>query len=258
MVLTASSAVVELSVFNVLAYPVERWKWVDLVNSEPLIHQEPMKTFYLGKTPLSTTLQLDLSPSRIKKGGFKIAAFGTSTTSLFESLTQDICAKQTYHVMEKVTVSDSARNGGSLVMKCIDIPHDSRKQFQNLTMEVACIVWAQALLDDVYDFIAEEVGRLGQPPFQIPQFCFVELALAMEVSPDAAAKQKAAIFLVEEVIAEDRQGPFKKYLNNVSPVPLMMAHKEDEDRASFLAFTQHVQYWKTKKQAFVSDYQGKY
>jgi hypothetical protein len=247
-----------LSVFNVLAYPVERWKWVDLINepdSQPSLstHQEPMKTFYLEKNPLSTTLQLDLSPSRIKKGGFKIAAFGTCTTSLFKSsITQDICAKRTYHVVERVTVSDSPANG-SLVTTCIDVLHDSRKQFQNLAMEVACIVWAQALLDDVYDFITKGIGRLGKPPFQVPPFRFVESALAVEVSPD----QKAAVFLVEEVIAEDQQGPFRKYLNNVSPVPLMMSRKEDEDHTSFLAFTQHVQYWKTKKQAFVSDYQGK-
>lgn len=257
MVLT-SSAVVELSKFNVLAYPVECWKWADLVNepSQPSLstHRESMKTFYLEKNLLSTTLQLDLLPLRIKKCGFKIAAFGTSTTSLFKSsIMQDICAKRTYHVVERVTVSDLAANG-SLVTTCIDVPHDSRKQFQNLAMEVACIIWAQALLDDIYDFITEELGHLpGDPPFQIPQFRFVESALAMEVSPD----QKAAVFLVEEVIAEDQQGPFRKYLNNVSPVPLTMSHKEDKDRASFLAFTQHVQYRKTKKQAFVSDYQGK-
>jgi len=77
----------------------------------------------------------------------------------------------------------------------------------------------------------------------------------MESSLDDG-KQNNAVFLVEEVIAEEKQGPFRKYLNNVSPIPLMMTCKEDEDRALFLAFSQHVQYWKTKKQVFVSDYQG--
>ena len=56
----------------------------------------------------------------------------------------------------------------------------------------------------LYDFITEETGYLGKPSFQIPHFRFVESALAIEVSPD----QKAAVFLVEEVIAEDQQGPF--------------------------------------------------
>jgi Alpha-kinase family len=107
------------------------------------------------------------------------------------------------------------------------------------------------LLDLVYKFISED----GQSPFHIPKFRFVESALAMESSLDDGKKNNA-VFLVEEVIAEENQGPFRKYLNNVSPIPLMMTSKEDEERAMFLAFSQHVQYWKTKKQVFVSDYQG--
>ncbi|GLB40066.1 putative alpha-kinase family protein [Lyophyllum shimeji] len=67
---------------------------------------------------------------------------------------------------------------------------------------------------------------------------------------------KKTAFLLEEVIDTSTEGPFRKYLNNTSPVPLAMETKADEERAKFLAFTQHVQYWKTKKQAFVSDYQG--
>ena len=35
-----------------------------------------------------------------------------------------------------------------------------------------------------------------------------------------------------------------------------METKADEQWAKFLAFNQHVQYWKMKKQAFVSDYQS--
>ena len=68
---------------------------------------------------------------------------------------------------------------------------------------------------------------------------------------------KKATFLLEEVIDENTEGPFRKYLNNVSPEPLVMETKKDEEWAKFLAFSQHVQYWKTKKQVFVSDYQGK-
>lgn len=240
--------------FDVLAYPVERWTWDDLINnsSKPVssTNQEPEKNFYL-KSPMSTTLQLDLSASKVKKGGFKIAAFGTSTTSLFKlSASLNICAKRTYHVVERVTETN-----GSLVTKSIDIPHDRQKQFQNISMEITCLVWAQALLDIVYAFVAEGTESLGRPPFHIPQFRFVELALALERSLDDG-RQKNAVFLVEEVIAKDQQGLFRKYLNNVSPIPLSMTCKADSDRAKFLAFSQHVQYWKTKKQVFVSDYQG--
>lgn len=246
-----------MSIFNVVAYPVECWTWDDLVNNSSKsissTNQEPEKNFYLGKSPISTTLQLDLSASKIKKGSFKIAAFGTSTTRLFKSsATLDVCAKRTYYVTERVTETN-----GSLVTKSIDTLHDSQKQFRNLSMEITCIVWAQALLDIVYDFVAESSG---QPPFHNPQFRFVELTLALDSESSRSLdnrKQKKAVFLVEEVIAEDQQGPFRKYLNNVSPNPLQMTTKEDNDRARFLAFSQHVQYWKTEKQVFVSDYQGK-
>jgi hypothetical protein len=95
---------------------------------------------------------------------------------------------------------------------------------------------------------------------QFPQFRFVELTLALDLERSRSLdnkRQKNAVFLVEEVIAEDQQGPFRKYLNNVSSIPLPMSNKEDNDRARFLAFSQHVQYWKTERQVFVSDYQGK-
>jgi len=125
-------------------------------------------------------------------------------------------------------------------------------------MEIACAVWARALLNLVYDFIDKETKRFGRIPFNIPRFRFVELALAMEHDSATRGRQNYnSIFLLEEVIAEDQQGPFRKYLNNVSPTPLVMSSPEDDERAKFLSFSQHVQYVKTMKQAFVSDYQGK-
>jgi hypothetical protein len=132
------------------------------------------------------------------------------------------------------------------------VPHEGEKQFQNLTMEVSCLVWAQALLDLVYDFIKEASDFKA---LHIPQFRFVNAAITIEQSSSTSVKKTA--FLLEEVIDANTEGPFRKYLNNVSPEPLMMKTKEDERRAKFLAFSQHVQYWKTKKQVFVSDYQGK-
>jgi len=33
-------------------------------------------------------------------------------------------------------------------------------------------------------------------------------------------------------------------------------YEDDNDRAEFLAFAQHVQYLKTKKRAYVADFQG--
>jgi hypothetical protein len=246
-------------------YPVECRTWAQLLDSDQTAKPNPSQisfgkegnNFYLGK-PLTSTLQLDLTTSNLKKGGFKLAAFGTSIPGVFKVGCADseaICAKRTYNAVERVVEVH-----GSLKRKTVNVPHEGEKQFQNLTMEVSCLVWAQALLDIVYDFIMIKEGsdgstKLPNLPFHIPQFRFVKAAIAVEQSSSTSAKKTT--FLLEEVIDANTEGPFRKYLNNVSPEPLVMETKEDEKRAKFLAFSQHVQYWKTKKQVFVSDYQGK-
>ena len=217
-----------------------------------LPRNEEGKNYYF-RSPLTSTLQLDLVMSKMKKGGFKLAAFGTSMPAIFNLKARDtggeaICAKRTYDAVERVV-----EVSGSLTKRIVNIPHQGEKQFQSLMMEVTCLVWAQALLGIVYDFIEVENKEYAtHSPFNIPQFCFVNAAIAMESSPPS----KRTTFLIEEVINADVEGPFRKYINNISPVPLVMETKEDDDRARFLAFSQHVQYWKTRKQAFVSDYQG--
>lgn len=188
----------------------------------------------------------------MKTGGFKLAAFGTSMPAVFkEEGAGAICAKRTYNAVERVVEVD-----GFLTKKFVNVPHEGEKQFQYLTMEVSCLVWAQALLNIVYDFIKEETEDLMKLPFHIPQLRFVKAAIAIEQSSSIVANKST--FLLEEVIDTNTEGPFRKYLNNVSPEPLRMETKEDEERAKFLVFSQHVQYWKTKKQVFVSDYQGKF
>jgi hypothetical protein len=208
---------------------------------------------------MTSTLQLDLTTSNLKKGGFKLAAFGTSMPGVFKAGCHGadsgaICAKRTYNAVERVVEVN-----GSLTKKIVNVPHEGEKQFQNLTMEVSCLVWAQALLDIVYDFIKEEsdldIGGPMNLPFHVPQFRFVKAAIAMEQSSSTSVKKTT--FLLEEVIDSNTEGPFRKFLNNVSAEPLVMKTKEDEEWAKFLAFSQHLQYWKTKKQVFVSDYQGK-
>ena len=179
--------------------------------------------------------------------------------SVFGADSETICAKRTYDAAERIVEVN-----GSLTKKIVNVPHEGEKQLQNLTMEISCLVWAQALLDIVYDYIKEDSGlklespgpsKLPNLPFNLPMFRFVKAAIAIEQSSSTPAKKTT--FLLEEVVDSETEGPFRKFLNNVSPEPLMMKTKEDEERAKFLAFSQHVQYWKTKKQVFVSDYQGK-
>ncbi|KAF5377194.1 hypothetical protein D9615_006459 [Tricholomella constricta] len=152
-----------------------------------------------------------------------------------------------YATRQSLAQKAYATNGGN------NIPHDGRTQARNLTMEIACLVWARVLLDLVYVFIEKCVSTKGQPQFDIPQLRFVEAALAVE---DADSSRESRVFLVEEVIGGASEGSFRKYMNNVSPVPLPLSDEADKERALFLAFSQHVQYFKTKKMAFISDYQG--
>jgi len=211
---------------------------------------EDRNNFYLGK-PLTLVLKLDLSSSNVKKGGFKLAAFGTSMTAVFNGDgAEAICVKCAYYVAEQVV-----EVGGLLTKKTVNVSYDGEKQFQLLMMEVSCLVWAQALLNIIYDFVEVEKDCRNLP-FHIPQLRFVNTAIAIEQSPSAPS-QKKTTFLLEEVINTNTDRPFRKYLNNISAEPLMQDTKEDEEQVTFLTFSQHVQYWKTKKQVFVSDYQGK-
>ncbi|KAJ7031306.1 hypothetical protein C8F04DRAFT_960560, partial [Mycena alexandri] len=57
-------------------------------------------------------------------------------------------------------------------------------------------------------------------------------------------------------IREEVAGKFRQYINNGATIPTAFNNVDDQERAQFLAFSQHVQYWKTMKTVFVGDYQG--
>ena len=82
---------------------------------------------------------------------------------------------------------------------------------------------------------------------------FVKAGLAIE-QPNNSGEEWCC-FLLKEVIPESK-GPFQKYLNNTSAVPCRFSGNDDNDCGEFLPFAQHVQYFKTKKRAYVADSQG--
>jgi len=174
--------------------------------------------FYF-KNPRTTTLQLDLAMLNMKKDGFKLAAFGTSMPAIFNSKAGDselICVKRAYDTVERVV-----EVSGTLKKKIVNIPYEGERQFQHLTMEVTCLMWAQVLLGLVYEFIEAETKECAKLPFNILQFCFVNAAIATEVTKHSMSSKKTT-FLLEELIDADLEGPFRKYINNISPVPLVM------------------------------------
>lgn len=109
----------------------------------------------------------------------------------------------------------------------------------------------QALTGSVCRFIDAELPSRGNPPLPIPKMRFVGVGLAIGTDEDKKT------YLVEEFIDPKTEGPFVKYINNASPTPFFFPDEATNTRAIFLSFSQHVQYIKTNKLVFVSDYQGK-
>ena len=52
-------------------------------------------------------------------------------------------------------------------------------------IEVLCLVWMQASLGIIYDFVKAEGQGDVNVPFNIPQFCFVKAAIVIEQSTEA-------------------------------------------------------------------------
>jgi hypothetical protein len=123
-------------------------------------------------------------------------------------------------------------------------------------MELRCLAWGHVLLLLVYDFVRRFIRDRGtQPPFTIPKVSFVKAALAMSSSSRSQSGGDRDLYLLEQCIGAS-EGKFRKYINNRATIPTEFDNLEDNNRAEFLAFTQHYQYYKTHKMVFVSDYQG--
>lgn len=184
---------------------------------------------------VSGYLDVNLEVDPLLKGAFKTSHTGfiKSSGDLPSSLSGEICAKHFYY---------PGLNGATK-----RYPGIQEQTF--IRSEVSCLDWARILLDLTYGFIANYQG--GEKSFSgtIPELRFVEAAVA-EVGVEK-------YFLIEEWIDTSR-APFKKYINNGSPVSCIptTAPEELQNIANFLCFAQHVQYQVTEGTMFTSDYQG--
>ncbi|EIM90964.1 uncharacterized protein STEHIDRAFT_144450 [Stereum hirsutum FP-91666 SS1] len=174
-------------------------------------------------------------------GSFKTMHVGTTEPPLFAP-TSRVAVKQAYSKDERT---------GSRTIRSV------ASQIRLLSSDIFCRQWAHALTDDlVYRFIESHDKEYGSPPSDslwIPQFRYVDAALAIRRSPDGDDEDA---FLLEELVDGDVDGRWRKYINNNSSVPIPADDLHDQLRSEFLAFCQHVQYWKTSGLAFVTDFQG--
>jgi hypothetical protein len=184
-----------------------------------------------GPTPLT----LIYNPNAAAKyGGFKKALFGHLSRPVFTDSTA-VCIKQCWYLCKA--------SGTRLA-------YDSHTQITKLSTEINCLRWASALMGMVYEFINKYIEIHGGPPFIIPKMRFVKSALAI-------SDTTRETYMIEEVIDEVADGMFVKYIGNGSVKPFDFLSGSTLHHAKFLAFSQHVQYLKTKGLAFIGDFQGK-
>jgi hypothetical protein len=146
---------------------------------------------------LAFTLMYNLR-AKPKYGAFKQAIFGyIDRPALWNSTTVTI--KQCFYI----SLSTGAR-----------VLYDKHSQLKKLTVELNCLRWASALMGIVYNFIDEHKATSNglSPSFPIPNMVFVKSAL--EIS-----ETDQEVFLLEEVINEEVEGPFIKYIGNGSVKP---------------------------------------
>ncbi|KAH8999867.1 hypothetical protein EDB86DRAFT_2802278 [Lactarius hatsudake] len=138
----------------------------------------------------------------------------------------------------------------------LTLPLSPEGQVKELSANALSIQWASSLLQDVYNFI--DLYHKSHPttcPATIPVFQFVTCGLAMTNVPGATPQHKE-VYLIEELIQPDHDGPWRKYIKNNSSCPCYFKDMNNYRCSEFLAFCQHVQYWRMGRLVFTSDFQG--
>ena len=153
-----------------------------------------------------------------------------------------VCIKQVFETRNKGTGAQA----GIMRIK-------GQHELQAFAVESNCLIWASFLLDLTYRFVDREVRSKGQPERPIPTLRFTRglIAIVQNTSVEKA-------FIVEEMIDLGSAHPFTKYLDNRFPISRIpqSAPSDTQNIADFLIFAQHVQWEKTQRSAFISDFQG--
>ena len=193
------------------------------------------------------SVELQYNPLASKRGGFKMAFKGSTDPPLFES-GATVSVKQAYYFDHN---SDKTKASSVKVF-------EGPAQATRLVMECQCLVYATTLFNETVAWIAKQEEHFGPlpPSLVVPSMRFVKAYYAYE--PGAESPLQTRHFLIEEFIdcEESAEGSFTKYINNNSAKPTDMQDMNHIVRGKYLAFTQHVQYYLTDGQAYVTDYQG--
>ncbi|KAF7361004.1 hypothetical protein MSAN_01130600 [Mycena sanguinolenta] len=208
---------------DVLIYILPTATWTDAIKN-PHIFSE-LKNII----PCHNVIYYNTKSQRTS-GGFKTAIPGKLGTQIFDAEKRDVCLKQAFSLAE---------NGQKVI-------HAPISQLSFLGGELNILGWATTMMDIVYRYIKIQEPDVGTPPFHVPVMRFVRGGLAI------CQNETKETYLVEEWI----DGEFVKYIHNRSGQPHHFQNGEYDLRARFLSFCQHVQFYKTDKAAYVSDFQG--
>ncbi|KAJ7079724.1 hypothetical protein B0H15DRAFT_787654 [Mycena belliarum] len=167
-------------------------------------------------------------------GGFKSAIPGRVAQPIFDSGTFDVCLKQGFHINDEKE----------------KVLYDRISQAIFLGGELNLLGWGTTMMNMVYKYMEGREKSVGKPVFEVPKMRFVHAGLAI------AQTEARDTFMVEEWIDPECEGEFVKYIHNSSGQPRRFNNAKYDSRAQFLSFCQHVQYFKTDKAAYISDFQG--
>ncbi|KAK6972308.1 hypothetical protein R3P38DRAFT_2584639 [Favolaschia claudopus] len=132
-----------------------------------------------------------------------------------------------------------------------------------LIMEANVLFWATSIMKFTYSFIYHFIRNSSElPPFKIPEIRFVRAGVAIVHDQTTARFLPKShsnfylppLYLIEERINEAKDG-FYKFFNSGSAVSIDMTRQDASELSEFLAFTQHVQFYKMKGAAYNSIFQ---
>ena len=236
LLLKSQNFVVIILTVNSIHIKCTVYPTADITFSDLVTHARTFNAIGDCSGSMAFTLMYN-SRAKPKFGAFKQAIFGyVDRPALWNSTS--VAIKQCFY----------KSSSGTRVL------YDKHFQLMKLTAELNCLRWASALMGLVYNFINEYEETNGLSPsesFPIPNMVFVKSALAI-------SETDQEVFLLEEVIDEEVDGPFIKYIGNGSVKPYDFLEPKERHRGEFLSFCQHVQFLKTKGLAFVGDFQGKH
>jgi hypothetical protein len=234
-----------------------------------ILHNPEKIAFNINSTPLLPgQLRIDTSKEGIVGvGSFKTAQLAELTLSspphsgLGSKSPHSVIIKRPYIMRRKENI-ERDENAEEEIQGPPYLRYTLAENLQKLHREANVLYWAKALLTLTYDFVDRAISKSTQPPpFNIPHLRFVDAGLALGYSATnkgirgPRAGMVNSVYLVEEEIPASK-AEFIKFIHNGNCSPILPPGVPGHNIALFLAFTQHVQYFKTGGLAYISDYQG--